>query len=249
LKKNFIIGSVWTAVVVGVISFVTTVHFLDKNSNDSQADKIDRDVSRNNQQVVYETNQSSIRTNDLANLDKNTVASKIDKVIENNINNQIKNEEIIDAEELLLIEELEKSEEEAIVETANITSFVKPINGEIINPLSVEELVYSKTLKEWNVHKGTDYEAQLGDEVYAIRKGIIKEINFNYIYGDYIVIEFDGGFEALYSNITVFDALKVGDVLEQGQVIGYVAESFGFEVEEKTHLHFELKRDGEYISI
>lgn len=250
MKKTFVMGIVWTAVIACVISFTATVNFLaSKNTVNRIDNSYTKDEENINEQVAsYLTNQSSIRTNPLASLDNNEIASKInDKkdVVENNMKNQMKNEEEIDAEELNSMEDINSVESL----NSNIKSFIRPVKGEILNPLSTDELVYSKTLKEWNIHKGTDYKAQLGDEVYAIRDGKIKEIGFNYIYGNYIIIEFKDGYEGLYSNITVLDALSVGESLSQGQIIGYIAESFGFEVAEETHLHFELKKNGEYLSI
>ena len=53
----------------------------------------------------------------------------------------------------------------------------------------------------------------------------------------------------MYANVTVLDALSVGDTLEKGQIIGYLAESYGFESADETHLHFELKKDEKYIEI
>ena len=76
-----------------------------------------------------------------------------------------------------------------------------------------------------------------------------EKIDSNDKYGEFIIVEHKSGYESLYSNITVLDACKEGSEVEQGEVLGYVAESFGFEVEEETHLHFELKKDDKYIGI
>lgn len=258
MKNSFIIGIVWTAVIIGVISFGATIFFLDNNSvildkdelkneqKDSYGDTDDYDGKNN----AYITDESSIRTNNFAslineNIMANNGAMQIQNMQKDSQKNTINDIEMLETDNEIISNNLETIE----VVNENVNSFVKPVKGDIINPLSINELVYSKTLQEWKVHKGVDYKAQLGDEVYAIRKGKIKEINFNYVYGDYIVIQHDEGYESLYANITVLDVLKIGDDLKQGQVIGYVAESFGFEAGEETHLHFELKKDGKYISI
>lgn len=236
MKRGFIIGIVWTALMTCLIAFGATVFFLENNSSENSIENFEGAMVENSKtQEVYQTNQSSIRTNNLANLDdkekneekKNEKSEKIEKI----------SEEIIDLEDSLDIV------------SNKVSTFIRPINNEILKPLSIKELVYSKTLNEWNVHFGTDYKAKLGDEVYAIRDGKIKDINFSYEYGDYIIIEHDDNCESLCANITVLDALKIGDKVEQGQLIGYVAESFGFEVADETHLHFELKKDDKYISI
>lgn len=258
MKNSFIIGIVWTAVIIGVISFGATVFFLDNNNVAGQNIGASESNGEKEQQSAYITDETSIRTNNLANLNDNEIAeiglTQINNITSNSSKKDIKNNkdnsDKIDDEMLNNMDEWLANEDEILETTSsNVNSFIRPVKGDVLNPLSVDELVYSKTLQEWNIHVGTDYKAQLGDEVYAIRNGKITEINFNQKYGDYIVIEHDDGYESLYANITVLDALKVGDNLKQGQTIGYVAESFGFEVAEVTHLHFELRKNGEYISI
>ena len=246
MKNSFIIGIVWTAVIVGMISFGATVFFID---NASKQEQNENNEVVNSEKSVYITNESSIRMNTLANLqlssqnDKNLNSSKT------NINNNEKieklNDELIDEDVDVVYDNDETLESMG----KNINSFIRPIKGEIINPLSIEELVYSKTLEEWNIHTGTDYRAQLGTEVYSVDDGKIKEIKFDYMYGNCITIAHDNGYDSIYSNITILDELKVGDIVKQGEHIGYVAESFGFEAAEETHLHFELKKDGKYMSI
>lgn len=236
MKRGFIIGIVWIAVITCIISFGATVYFLDNNSNRNEIEKFEEGlVDSQKSKEVYQTNQSSVRTNTLVNLGnkenksekKNKKSEDLERVAD----------EIVDWEDSL----------DSI--TSKASSFIKPVKGEVLKELSTENLVYSNTLKEWNIHYGTDYKAKLGDEVYSIRDGKIKEINFNYEYGDYIVIEHDDGYESLCANITVLDALEEGTLLQQGQLIGFVAESFGFEAADETHLHFELKKDGKYFSI
>ena len=214
MKRSVVIGMVWIAVVIVVISFSATLYFLENNNNESKAIANKKDDI--NDKKIYVTDESSIRTNNLVNVYQN-ISNQIEKTVE--------------------------------VAGTNVTSFVKPVKGEIIKPLSVDELVFSKTLNEWCIHTGVDYEAKLGDEVKNVRDGKIKDIGFDYKYGDYILIEHNDGYESFYSNITPLDALEKGANVSKGQLLGYVAESFGFEVAEETHLHFELRKEGKYFSI
>lgn len=222
MKRTHIIGIVWGAITVCLVSFGATVFFLDDDLNREKIDNGNlKDDSYANSNFVYSTDESSVRTNELAFLPEEEKNNKLEKSVES-INQNM---------------------------TKNINSFIRPVKGEILNPFSTTELIYSKTLQEWKIHNGTDYKAMLGSEVYATADGKIKEIKFDYEYGKRLVLEHNDGFESSYSNITALDVLKVGDTVKQGQIIGYVAESFGFEVAEETHLHFELKKEEKYISI
>lgn len=240
MKRSFIIGMVWTGLVVCVLSFGTTVYFLENAKRQNESDEL---VEKSKLQNVYITDESSIRTNNFVNLEGNNEL-ELSSLFKNEDGNL---KDIRSEEQANTKSNIEEETIESI--SSNASAFIKPVNGEVMNPLSMDSLIFSKTLQEWTVHKGTDYKAQLGNEVYAVRSGKIKEIKFDYIYGEYIVIEHDDGYESLYANITVLDALKVGDGIKQGEMIGYVAESFGYEVAEETHLHFELKKDGKYLSI
>jgi len=227
LKNSFIMGVVWVSVIALVVSFGLTIFFLDGMFFEKEEALLESNLEKQTR-VSYITDESSIRTNELVQVDT-TVITKQKNEVENNMN------------------EIESGE--TIESVSKIQSFVKPINGEKMKSIATEELVYSKTLNEWTTHEGVDYKAALGQEVFSVADGEIIEIDFNYEYGSYIIISHNDGYESLYANITVLDALKVGEKLKKGQIIGYLAESYGFESADETHLHFELKKDEKYIEI
>lgn len=252
MKKTFIIGVVWTAIIVGIISFGATVLFLEGDARKSQKELVGQEENKEIE-MSYETDQTAIRTNELASLELEKEGQKVSNQQTEERNSFLQEalqQESIDEKKEEQNEMVEKSDEETLESmTSNGKSFIRPVEGDILRPFSPNELIYSNTLQEWNIHKGTDYKAKIGEDVVAIRDGIVKEVSNNNLYGEYIVIDHGEGLESLCANITVLDALKPGDTVKQGQLIGYVAESFGFEVAEETHLHFELKNGTEYLSL
>ncbi len=262
MKRIYIIGAVWSAIIIALISFVATIYFLNNGSKKSISNNLYGETKNDKKEIVYLTNESSIRTNNFAkaenkvtinNKDTNqnkSTSKKNEKIVidDEDINNIFMNDELnyYENEELKSLESNEESVESI---GKNINPFVRPVKGEVLKPLSVDELVFSKTLQEWNIHTGTDYKAKIGEEVYAVRSGKIIEVNSDYIYGEYVRIQHDDGYESLYANITVLDALEKGKEIKQGQLIGYVAESYGFEAADDTHLHFELIKNDKYLSI
>lgn len=276
MKSSFIMSLVWLGVIVLLISFGVTVLFIENVSNDDNKSNLNEEYSSTNfnnneiNNVVVDsgdikfTESKNGLNNNLENqpLYTDIVQNKVnngeknldnnidsEKDLDNNVNSEKDLDNNINYEKNSDNNITENNESIETIEIVNSSSFIKPVNGEIMNHLSLNKLIYSKTLNEWKIHYGTDYFSKLGDEVYAVRSGVIKESDFNYIYGNYIIIEHENGYKSLYANVTVLDALKVGDRVAQGQVIGYVAESFGFESAEKTHLHFELKKNDEYMEI
>lgn len=227
MKSSFIIGIVWTCIAVLVLSFLGTVFFIN-----NFAEKNDAELQNNSEKVSYQDNDLTLQENKLNNTqfsdntsNKNTSNKNNGIVINSGIVKNINSQEEISISQSTINDETE-DEETVNAISSNVKAFVKPIRSEVLNKLSVDELMYSKTLDEWRVHTGIDYEAHLGDEVFAVNEGTIKEIGFNYIYGNYIIIDHGKGYESLYANITVLNALNENDNVEQGQLIGYVAESF-----------------------
>ena len=240
LKRSFTIGLVWTGITVCVMSFGFTVFLIE---NSARSKNIEKKNEIQNSKKEYLTNETSIRTNELASLDRKEPDEKAEKEVQ---------EKRITNDKMNVIKNAKTNEEEVEgveIISLNANDFIKPVKGEILNPLSIDNLAFSKTLNEWRVHTGVDYMAHIGYAVYAVCNGIIKEINFDQAYGNYIVIEHEEGYKSMYSNITVLSNLKVGDEIKKGEIIGYIAESFGFESAEETHLHFELKKDKKYIAI
>ena len=251
MNKTFIIGVVWSAIIIGILSFGATVFYLEKDVRKTKKELVENEEKKVG--MIYETDQTAIRTNQMVSLEMGKEGSNFQNKQEKE-RNSINNELLQQGESYKILEEQKEIFEEVdekVVESINPNgkSFIRPVKGEILRPFSPNELIYSNTLQEWNIHKGTDYKAKIGEEVLAIRSGTVKIVATNDLYGEYIVIDHGEGLESLCANITVLDALKPGITVKQGQLIGYVAESYGFEVEEETHLHFELKNGTEYLSL
>ena len=89
-------------------------------------------------------------------------------------------------------------------------------------------------------HPGVDMRAGIGTPVRAARDGIVFEKGTLEIYGHYIIINHEGGFQTVYAHL--------GDVLaETGQKVDagdIIARSGNSGISTGPHLHFEIRRDG-----
>ncbi len=90
-------------------------------------------------------------------------------------------------------------------------------------------------------HSGTDIGgAPVGTEIYAAHGGVVLTSESHWSYGNYVVVSRGDGITTLYAHMSK-RAVKAGDVVRQGQVIGYVGttgRSTG------PHLHFEVRVNG-----
>lgn len=142
---------------------------------------------------------------------------------------------------------VENKKEETKQEEVKDLSFVKPADGEIVKDYSKDNLVYSSTLEEWTTHLGIDIAMQKTDVVKAVADGKVKSIKNDPRYGLTVVIEHQNGFESIYSSLLTAEFITVGEEIKQGSTIATVGNTATFEIADTTHLHFEIKKDGQNV--
>ena len=96
-----------------------------------------------------------------------------------------------------------------------------------------------------NFHNGIDLAAPAGTPVYAAKSGRVIYAGWGYYYGRYIRIDHGGGVETRYAHLSRI-AVRPGQYVKRGQVIGYVGASgrgaYG------VHLHFEIRVRGRAVN-
>lgn len=94
-------------------------------------------------------------------------------------------------------------------------------------------------------HAGMDFTAPTGTEIYATGKGRAIKVNYSTGgYGNRIIVDHGYGYQTLYAHMSAF-AIKQGEYVQRGQVIGYVGNT-GKSV--GPHLHYEVHKDGEKVN-
>jgi len=94
------------------------------------------------------------------------------------------------------------------------------------------------------IHSGIDIGASAGSPVIAAASGEILQASYMGEYGNAVLIYHGGGFATLYAHMSGF-AVKTGQKVKQGQIIGYVG-STGFST--GPHLHFEVRLNGAAVN-
>ena len=182
-------------------------------------------------------------------------SSSIGKTVEEVKNEEDKEDKEVNSEEDKTKDKTEDQSETNIVEEKKETlpivipdpTFIKPVEGEVIKEYSKEKLVYSETLKEWTTHIGIDIEADLATVVKAASEGTVKSIKNDPRYGITVIIEHTNGYETRYSNLLTAEFVTIGENVTRGQTIGTVGSTASFEILDKSHLHFEILKDNEYL--
>ena len=124
---------------------------------------------------------------------------------------------------------------------------VMPVNGEILQPFSGGELVKSETLGIWKTHDGVDIAAERGAPVRAMNRGEVTAVEEDPLWGCTVIIDHGSGVMGYYYNLSSGVAVTVGDSVQAGQTIGAVGDTAEIEAAMASHLHFGLKKNGEWI--
>ena len=85
-------------------------------------------------------------------------------------------------------------------------------------------------------HKGTDYAAPTGTPVRATSHGSVIWAARKGSFGNLVVVKHEGGFETKYAHLSRY-AVRKGEKVRQGEVIGYVGATGGAT---GPHLHYEF---------
>jgi murein DD-endopeptidase MepM/ murein hydrolase activator NlpD len=97
-------------------------------------------------------------------------------------------------------------------------------------------------LNRVRAHKGIDFAAATGTPIKAAGAGRIVSRGRNGGYGNAVVIAHSGGITTLYGHMSRFaKSVKVGDRVQQGQVIGFVGMTG---LASGPHVHYEYRVNG-----
>ncbi|MGX7700995.1 peptidoglycan DD-metalloendopeptidase family protein [Enterococcus mundtii] len=132
-----------------------------------------------------------------------------------------------------------------LIETYDLEQYDKEVAGPEVNkegyivPLRNYTISSPFGPRGGEFHRGLDFAAPQGEPIYASKAGTVIKAEFHPSWGNYVAIEHEDGTTALYAHQQEY-IVKVGDEVEQGQIIGFVGSTGN---STGSHLHFEISRD------
>ncbi len=93
------------------------------------------------------------------------------------------------------------------------------------------------------MHAGLDFRVPLGEAIHAPGAGKVVKAGWNGGYGRMVEIEHEDGITTRFAHMSKI-AVKVGDVVQRGTVVGKVGSSGR---STGPHLHYEVRREGTAI--
>lgn len=101
-------------------------------------------------------------------------------------------------------------------------------------------------LKVTRPHPGIDYAAPTGDPVWAVAAGEVIYRSRAGGFGNLVKVRHQNGYVSYYAHLSRFaSGLKVGQRVDQKQVIGYVGQTG---LATGPHVCFRVQKDGQYVN-
>lgn len=125
--------------------------------------------------------------------------------------------------------------------------FYMPCNGTVSKNYNDATIAWNPTLKQYSTHTALDFISE-DLNVYCSADGIIKEIGYNNLDGNYVEISHEDGYTTRYLSLESPCTLKTGASVKHGQLLGKMSTTQGCESTDGAHLHFEMLKNGELIN-
>ena len=119
--------------------------------------------------------------------------------------------------------------------------FIYPIRGRLTSPFGYRKDPFTGVR---SFHSGIDLAAPTGTAVKATLDGKIAETGFNRIFGNYVIITHDRGYQSLYGHLSAI-YVKRGQYVTQGTAVGAVGNT-GYST--GPHLHLSIYKNGSLIN-
>ena len=126
------------------------------------------------------------------------------------------------------------------------TPLTWPVAGNLLMDYSMNSTVYFETLNQYTYNPALVIGSNVGNQVVAAAKGIVEKISVEDETGTTLTLNLGNNYELIYGQLKEL-AVKEGDVVETGQLLGYISEPTKYYCKEGSNLFFEMKKDGEPI--
>lgn len=119
-----------------------------------------------------------------------------------------------------------------------------PVNGNVLMNYSADRVIYFQTLEQFKCNPAIIIDAEVGTKVLNAAKGVITSITNEDETGVTVTESIGSGYSLVYGQLKK-DGLKVevGDLVDEGTVIGVVAEPTRYYTVEGSNLYFEVIKD------
>ncbi len=157
----------------------------------------------------------------------------------------------IDKDSIAQVEEINEVVEETAVssiteETLHFEperGLVWPVEGSVLLDYSMDSTIYFPTLQQYQYNPAMVLSGAVNDKVYFVAKGKITNIETNEVTGCTVTQDIGDGYTAIYGQLKELN-FEVGDMVQSGQVVGYISEPTKYYSVEGSNVYFQLLKNG-----
>ena len=121
-----------------------------------------------------------------------------------------------------------------------------PMEGNVILNYSMDSTIYFATLDQYKYNPAVIIAGEVNNKVYSVAKGKVIGLSNNEETGCTMTVDLGDGYRAVYGQLKEPN-FAVGDYVESGHVLGYVAEPTKYYSVEGSNLYFALQKDGQPV--
>ena len=123
---------------------------------------------------------------------------------------------------------------------------VWPIEGTVLLDYSKDATIYFPTLQQYQYNPAMVIAGEVNSKVYFVAKGKITNIETNEVTGCTVTQDIGDGYTVKYGQLKELN-FKVGDMVESGQVVGYINEPTKYYSVEGPNVYFQVLKESEPI--
>lgn len=143
-------------------------------------------------------------------------------------------------------EAVENIKEAALHFNPKEDGIVWPIEGAILLDYSKDATIYFPTLQQYQYNPAMVIAGEVNSKVYFAAKGKITNIETNEVTGCTVTQDIGDGYIVKYGQLKELN-FKVGDMVESGQVVGYISEPTKYYSVEGPNVYFQVLKDNEPV--
>ncbi len=124
-----------------------------------------------------------------------------------------------------------------------------PVTGNILMDYSMDRVVYYETLEQFRVNPAVIIDAEVGTKVLSAADGVITSVTKEDETGTTVTASIGNGYSVVYGQLDNSSLkVKVGDMVEEDQVLGVVSKPTKYYTVEGSNLYFQVIKDEEPVN-
>ena len=117
-----------------------------------------------------------------------------------------------------------------------------PVAGSVVLDYSMDGSIYFPTLQQYKYNPALIIGSDEGAQVVAAAKGIVESIGIDEETGTTVTMSLGNGYKLKYGQLQEL-TVSEGDVVNQGELIGYISAPTKYYCKEGSNLYFAMTKD------